>query len=170
MKMADRQCSSSLWDTHLQPRDGQACTPLSHQREREKRALHLVQSHRRLVCLWMCKCVSMFVCEHLCACVYELFVSLPQALGCWVCSLKRLCFCCHLSHSPSLCFSLRLCLPLLCLSVCIIPSVLSVCIPLWTLYRNCFQRTQLNVGGVSRSKPLTSSTANDLMLFEREAG
>lgn len=43
---------------------------------------------------------------HLSAFVYELFVCAPQALGCWVCSLKRLCFCCH----PSL--SLSLCLPL----------------------------------------------------------
>lgn len=148
-------------------RDGQVCTTLSHQREREKRALHLVQSHGRLVCLWMCKCVSMLVCEHLSACVYELFVSLPQALGCWVCSLKRLCFCCHLSHSPSLSVShsdsVYLCYVCLYHSL----SVLSVCIPLWTFYRNCFQRTQQNV---TRSKPLASSTANDLMLFEREAG
>lgn len=29
----------------------------------------------------------------------------PQALGCWVCSLKRLCFCCH----PSLSLSFPLC-------------------------------------------------------------
>lgn len=75
----------------------------------KKKTLHLVQSHRRLLCLWMCECVSLYIC--VCAsvwCVYELFVSPPQALGCWVCSLKRLCFCCHLS----LCFSLPLCFSL----------------------------------------------------------
>ncbi len=72
-------------------------------KKRRKKTLHLVQSHGRLVCLWMCECVSLCacvcvcVCAHLSACVYELFVSPPQALGCWVCSLKRLCFCCHLS-------------------------------------------------------------------------
>lgn len=41
-------------------------------------------------------CVHM----HLHACVHELFVNPPQALSCWVCSLKRLCFCCHPSLPP----------------------------------------------------------------------
>lgn len=59
---------------------------------------------QHLMCSWMCRCVRVRV--HPSACVYELFASPPQALGCWVCSLKRLCFCCHLflplSHSRSL--------------------------------------------------------------------
>lgn len=45
---------------------------------------------------------------HLSAFVYELFVCAPQALGCWVCSLKRLCFCCHPSLSLSLSRSVSL--------------------------------------------------------------
>lgn len=103
----------------------------SHQRaEEEKKTLHLVQSHRLLVCFWMCE--SVCVCTHLSACVYELFVSPPQALGCWVCSLKRLCFCCHLSlpvpvflpHIQTLPASLFFCL---CLYHAPSPSCTSVC-------------------------------------------
>lgn len=153
--------------------------PLLHSHIKEKakkKTLHLVQSHRRLVCSWMCKCASLCVCAcaHLSACVYELFVSPPQALGCWVCSLKRLCFCCHLSASLSLCVShshsdsVYLCF--VCVSVSFTISLLSICVPLSTLYHNCFQRTRQNAGGLSHSQPLTSSAGNDLMLFEREAG
>lgn len=48
----------------------------------------------------------MCVCMHLSPCVYELFASPPQALSCWVCSLKRLCFCCHPPLLPSFCLTL----------------------------------------------------------------
>lgn len=81
--------SSTTRDEHL----------YTHIKEKEKkRTLHLVQSHG----IWCaCGCVSMCMRTHLSACVYELFVSPPQPLGCWVCSLKRLCFLLP-CHSPSL--------------------------------------------------------------------
>lgn len=90
----------------------------SHQREGEKKKdSSPCAITQLLVCLWMCECV----CICLCAGVCELFVSPPQALGCWVCSLKRLCFCCHLSPPPRLSRfltpSLILCTSVLFLSV-----------------------------------------------------
>lgn len=128
-------------------RDGRASTTLPHQRKGgKKETLHLVQSHGRLVCLWMCERVSLCVCAHLSVCVYELFVSPPQALGCWVCSLKRLCFCCHLSLSLSVSRSLSACLShsvhlcFVCASVSFAISALSICAPLSALYRNCFSK------------------------------
>lgn len=51
------------------------------------------------MCIWICKCVCAHM--HLSPCVFELFASPPQALSCWVCSLKRLCFCYHPPPPPS---------------------------------------------------------------------
>lgn len=65
----------------------------SHIKEEEKKRLFTLCNHTGVWCA--CGCVNVCVCAHLSACVYELFVSPPQALSCWVCSLKRLCFCCH---------------------------------------------------------------------------
>lgn len=132
-------------------RDGRASTPLSHQRKGEKKDSSPCAITQRLVWARVCVCV----CAHLSACVYELFVSPPQALGCWVCSLKRLCFCCHLSPCLSLCVShfhsdsVYLCF--VCVSVSLPISALSVCIPLSMLYHNCFQKTRRNAGAVSHS-------------------
>lgn len=150
-------------------RDGQAST-LTSKKRRKKKTLHLVQSH----CIWCacgcaCECVGVCVHAHLSACVYELFVSPPQALGCWVCSLKRLCFCCHLFLPLSLFLTHIQILSISVVSLYHSPSP-SICIPLSMLDHNWFQRTRQNVGGVSHSQPFTSSTGNDLMLLEREAG
>lgn len=112
---------------------------------------------------------------HLSAFVYELFVCAPQALGCWVCSLKRLCFCCH----PSLSLSFPLCVSRSHLDsptcfVCRLYRSPSPFCPSVFHYQ-CFiiivgKSTRRNVGGLSHSQPFTSSTGNDLMLFKREAG
>lgn len=142
---------------------------LSHQREGEKKTLHLVQSHGRLVCLWMCERVC--ICLHVCT--SYLWVHLRH----WAAGYAALkgCVSAAISLSPSLCvshshpdYSVYLCF--VCASVSFTISALSICSPLSMLYHNCFQRTRQNVGGVSHSQPFTSRTGNDLMLFEREAG
>lgn len=153
-------------------RDDRASTTLSHQRkeEKKKKALHLVQSHGRLVCLCMCESVRARICLHVC--MSYLWVHLRQRAAGYA-ALKG-CVSAAISISLSLCFSLTLRLFLLvcivCVSVSLTISVLSICIPLSMLYHYCFQRTRPNVRGVSHSQPFTSSTGNDLMLFEREAG
>lgn len=92
--MAARQCSSSHYDTHLQP----GMIPLhSHIKNKEGKKTERIFTLCNHTAVWRAGgCVNV----RACICVYELFVSPPQALGCWVCSLKRLCFCCHVSLSP----------------------------------------------------------------------
>lgn len=170
MKMADRQCSSSLWDTHLQP---EIAKPLlhTHIKEEEEKRLFTLCNHMGVWCACGCVNVCACVCAHLSACLYELFVSPPQALGCWVCSLKRLCFCCHLPLSRSVFLTHTLTLFYLCfvsLSVSFTISLLSICNPLSIVV--IIVRNKAKFRGVSHLQPFTSSTGNDLMLFEREAG
>lgn len=163
-------CSSSLWDTNLQP--GMVETPLhSHIKEQRKKSLHLVQSHGCLAFLWICVCVCLCVCARICldVCMSYLWVHLRR----WAAGYAALkgCVSAATSLSLSLFFSLTLFLLLFCLRVCIIHRLCSVhCTPLLMLYRDCFQRTRQNVAGASRSRPFKFSTGTDLMLFEWEAG
>lgn len=95
-------------------------------KKRRKKRLFTLCNHTGIWCA--CGCVNVCVCAHLSACVHELFVSPPQALSCWVCSLKRLCFCCHPSLSCSLCFLACIRTPLFCLRVRIIHHRRPVCL------------------------------------------
>ncbi len=169
--MADGQCSSSLWDTHLQP--GMAEPQLySHIKEKEKKRLFTLCNHMGVWCA--CRCVNVRVWVHIClhVCRSYLWVHLRHRAAGYA-ALKG-CVSAAISLSLSLCVphsrsgSVFLCF--VCVSVLFTITLPSICIPLSMLYCNCFQRTRQNVGGVSHSQPFTSSTGDNLMLFEREAG
>lgn len=107
-------------------RDDRASTTLSHQKKEEKKTLHLVQSHGRLLCMWMCEraCVCARICLHVCA--SYLWVHLRH----WAAGYAALkgCVSAAMSVSLALCSSLtpRLFLFMLCLCVCIIYHLRSV--------------------------------------------
>lgn len=105
---------------------------------------------------------------HLSPC--ELFVSPPQALSCWVCSLKRLCFYCH--PSPLLCVFLSLSVshlhsfpPHIFFFFCCLHQSPSLLCPSVFHYR-CFfiivGEAKENVASLFHSQPFTSAQAMTL--------
>lgn len=103
------------------------------------------------------KSINVCVCMHLSMC--ELFVCPPQALGCWVCSLKRLCFCCHPSLPPSPPLTRTLFFLSFSVSASFAVSLQYICIPLSMLYHNCWQDKILQDGLIRRlSRPAQGMT------------
>lgn len=133
--------------------------------KKKKKDIHLVQSRRRLVRVRAC------ICLHLC--MSYLCVHLRH----WAAGYAALKGC--VSAAISLSLSLPLCVSRshldspTCFVCCLYRSPSPFCPSVF--HYQCFivivgKSTRRNVGGLSHSQPFTSSTGNDLMLFEREAG
>lgn len=88
-----------------------------------------------LLCLRLDACVRMCICPHVCTNYLRVHLRL-WAAG-WVCSLKRLCFCCHFFLPLSLCFILAFGFSFACGCIirCLCPHPLPR-IPLPVPYRN----------------------------------